>query len=171
MHKADKPIVVNWLKPQSLLYCYNTMLSFFIESTEKSVKTWCTTHKFGCNDLMPLGSTRSLPKGVVIYISMYQDHQVFKWSDGWPTVYTNWDYEQPNMNLSDHNCVDLRTSDGRWASQQCDELRAFICKHMNGECERTWWRTRALFEPSTALKWKCRDIIILSNTRKATIWI
>ncbi|KAK8734902.1 hypothetical protein OTU49_005721, partial [Cherax quadricarinatus] len=61
-----------------------------------------------------------------------QSQQVYKWCDGWPTMYTNWDRDQPNATSSDNNCVRVNVHNGRWSAENCEEVRPFICKFYNG---------------------------------------
>nr|XP_045606294.1 macrophage mannose receptor 1-like isoform X2 [Procambarus clarkii] len=59
-----------------------------------------------------------------------QDEQVYRWSDGWPAMYSNWDNGQPNASVS--ACVRVKSANGRWSAESCDGVRPFICKFYNG---------------------------------------
>ncbi|KAK4312213.1 hypothetical protein Pmani_016336 [Petrolisthes manimaculis] len=85
-----------------------------------------------------------------IGLNSIKDHQLFKWSDGWPVVYSNWGKDQPTVNVTDANCVSLSGEDGMWYNMKCDDIRPFICKYSNetavtadppvtGYCPDTRW--------------------------------
>ncbi|XP_042223061.1 macrophage mannose receptor 1-like isoform X2 [Homarus americanus] len=67
-----------------------------------------------------------------IGLNNLQDVHIFKWSDDWPTTYTNWDIGQPNVSFSNHNCTRVSSTNGNWFTASCNESSPFICKFKNG---------------------------------------
>lgn len=61
-----------------------------------------------------------------------QDGQVFRWSDGWPSFYSNWHSEEPNVTLGEHVCTRVSATDGFWSALNCDHTSPFICKYEEG---------------------------------------
>ena len=53
----------------------------------------------------------------------------FKWIDGTPFVYENWDTDQPIYNPRE-GCVEF--VNGKWHDFPCDFPRAFICQKIEG---------------------------------------
>ncbi|XP_071527535.1 macrophage mannose receptor 1-like isoform X2 [Panulirus ornatus] len=79
-----------------------------------------------------------------------QDKHIFKWSDGWPALYTNWAFGEPNVTLDDYNCIRLGSTNGLWSVERCEEASPFICKFregmvptpdpaVNGHCPDSRW--------------------------------
>ena len=54
----------------------------------------------------------------------------FKWTDNSLPIYTNWRDGEPSHSGSGgpENCVEIRTSDGKWNDQTCSDEIPFICK-------------------------------------------
>ncbi len=46
---------------------------------------------------------------------------------GVPTVYTNFDVDEPNNSLNDEDCIETRT-DRRWNDTGCGVNREFVCE-------------------------------------------
>lgn len=68
-----------------------------------------------------------------IGLNNLKDKVQYRWSDDWPTIYTNWAKNEPNTNQTDYNCVRLSAiKDGSWYSELCTEKRPYVCKHKDG---------------------------------------
>ncbi|XP_042869527.1 macrophage mannose receptor 1-like isoform X1 [Penaeus japonicus] len=68
-----------------------------------------------------------------IGLNNLKDKEQFRWSDDWPTIYTNWAKNEPNSSYTDHNCVRLSaTQEGSWFSELCSEKKPYVCKHKDG---------------------------------------
>ncbi|CAG0897842.1 unnamed protein product, partial [Cyprideis torosa] len=67
-----------------------------------------------------------------------QDSQRYSWADGWPVLFSNWEYGQPKKPHGSHPCVAMTTGGpengaiGRWRTldeDQCRKQRALVlCK-------------------------------------------
>lgn len=70
----------------------------------------------------------------LIYLSAYiggtdaETDGTWKWDDGEPFNYDNWDVNEPNGGL-DENCIELRPS-GKWNDMRCGQETNFdfICE-------------------------------------------
>ena len=63
---------------------------------------------------------------------VFQNHDLFKWSDGWRVSYTNWGIED---NTKDEACVQLNITTGKWDAMQCDTTLPYMCKFSTGNCD------------------------------------
>ncbi|KAK4329168.1 hypothetical protein Pmani_000459 [Petrolisthes manimaculis] len=80
----------------------------------------------------------------------HQDKNVFKWSNGWPGLYTQWGAGEPHTNTSHYNlCTKINTTDGLWYTESCEQEKAFVCKYENG--------TTTVPTPDTPLEGLCPD--------------
>ena len=62
-----------------------------------------------------------------------QSLEAYEWSDGWPTVFTNWGGNEPAFNPITRTCVIMNVTNGSWYTKTCDQPHTFICKYINGE--------------------------------------
>ncbi|KAK7498721.1 hypothetical protein BaRGS_00010098, partial [Batillaria attramentaria] len=51
-----------------------------------------------------------------------------RWSDGSPTVYENWDINEPNNFGYLEKCVDILTRNGKWNDAVCSAKMGFVCE-------------------------------------------
>ncbi|XP_042225734.1 macrophage mannose receptor 1-like isoform X2 [Homarus americanus] len=114
--------------------------------SELTRKTWHDAEAACVSEGSHLASVKQVRQGAMVWVLSYNqgardpwiglnninNHHQFTWSDGWPTTYTNWARGQPNASLADHNCVRLDSSNGLWYSENCDQVRPFICIHEEG---------------------------------------
>lgn len=49
----------------------------------------------------------------------------WKWADGKPASYLNWDNGQP---MPGGDCAYISASTGKWSSANCDIRRSFLCE-------------------------------------------
>ena len=80
-----------------------------------------------------LSCPHPLPPRAVKFPCFLQNLKTFEWSDGWPTVYTNWGENEPVIDPLVHKCVIMNVTGGSWYTKPCDQTHTFICKYTNGE--------------------------------------
>ncbi|KAF7653995.1 hypothetical protein LDENG_00075190, partial [Lucifuga dentata] len=59
-----------------------------------------------------------------------QDDGSYKWTDGWPVLFTQWGPGEPS-NIKDEGCVSMHASPffhGTWNDTKCDQAKPYICK-------------------------------------------
>ena len=69
------------------------------------------------------------------YVSIFFQAGSFRWSDGTPVIYTNWDAGEPKNQKGMTQCVALRTAYGiesEWRTFNCDTSKWFFCKVKKG---------------------------------------
>ncbi|XP_039532869.1 L-selectin-like [Pimephales promelas] len=72
-----------------------------------------------------------IPSGSSVWIGLFQDS--WEWSDKWSRFFRNWAAGQPSQTSGSGDCVGMSTTDtGKWAHENCDLQRPFIC-HGEGE--------------------------------------
>ncbi|ROT63827.1 putative macrophage mannose receptor 1-like [Penaeus vannamei] len=82
-----------------------------------------------------------------IGLNNLKDKVQYRWSDDWPTIYTNWAKNEPNTNQTDYNCVRLSAiKDGSWYSELCTEKRPYVCKHKDGRLQAQGRETMKLIK-------------------------
>lgn len=55
--------------------------------------------------------------------------QVFEWTDKWPVYYTHWAEQEPKtLEEPQDQCVSMGRLTGNWLTDQCDNLKPYICK-------------------------------------------
>ena len=59
----------------------------------------------------------------------FKNHDLFVWSDGWRTSYTNWGNED---NSQEEACAELDIINGRWNAMPCDNVMPYMCKFSTG---------------------------------------
>ena len=62
----------------------------------------------------------------------------WKWIDGTPFEFENWDIDQPIHNPAE-GCVEF--VNGKWHDFPCDFPRAFICQKTNGNNQMKFFKT------------------------------
>ncbi|XP_068210370.1 macrophage mannose receptor 1-like isoform X2 [Palaemon carinicauda] len=65
-----------------------------------------------------------------------EDAKVFRWSDTWPMLYTEWGKGEPVIGSTNHSCATLNSENGLWFLENCEVERNFICKY-NSESSPT----------------------------------
>ncbi|XP_068726517.1 macrophage mannose receptor 1-like [Montipora capricornis] len=55
----------------------------------------------------------------------------FKWSDGSPVQYINYNPKEPNDFYHQEDCIEMLTLRGTWNDNHCSRSRPFICKKTN----------------------------------------
>ncbi|XP_033624642.1 macrophage mannose receptor 1-like [Asterias rubens] len=56
----------------------------------------------------------------------------FRWTDGSPFNYFNWDSGEPNNDgLAGENCCDFYTGSGKWNDNKCFQVRPYACKQID----------------------------------------
>ena len=58
----------------------------------------------------------------------------YKWSDGSPVAYTNYNYKEPNDWIGVEDCLEMYRWNGKWNDLHCSMLRPYICKKTNSKC-------------------------------------
>ena len=58
----------------------------------------------------------------------------YKWSDGSPVAYTNYNYREPNDWIGVEDCLEMYRLNGKWNDLHCSMLRPYICKKTNSKC-------------------------------------
>ena len=58
----------------------------------------------------------------------------YKWSDGSPVAYTNYNYREPNDWIGVEDCLEMYRWNGKWNDLHCSMLRPYICKKTNSKC-------------------------------------
>ena len=58
----------------------------------------------------------------------------YKWSDGSPVAYTNYNYKEPNDLIGVEDCLEMYRWNGKWNDVHCSMLRPYICKKTNSKC-------------------------------------
>ncbi|XP_041443115.1 C-type lectin domain family 4 member G isoform X2 [Xenopus laevis] len=70
---------------------------------------------------------RILPKNIRYWIGLKRDTQyTWKWLDGTPMTFSNWDRDEPNNSGNKENCVE--SISGPWNDRNCEESEQYICK-------------------------------------------
>ena len=59
-----------------------------------------------------------------------QNRNLFKWSDGWRTSYTNWGNEGT---AQEEACAQLNVESGKWDAINCDTTLPYMCKFSTGD--------------------------------------
>ncbi|KAI0222168.1 C-type mannose receptor 2 [Lamellibrachia satsuma] len=62
--------------------------------------------------------------GGPLWIGLKQDSGEYKWTDGWPDDYTNWEAEEPG---SGDGCIAMNAA-SKWTDSRCNVKRAAVCK-------------------------------------------
>ena len=57
----------------------------------------------------------------------------YKWSDGSPVAYTNYNYQEPNDWIGVEDCLEMHRWNGKWNDLHCSMLRPYICKKTNSK--------------------------------------
>ncbi|XP_064101211.1 macrophage mannose receptor 1-like [Macrobrachium nipponense] len=111
--------------------------------SERTPMSWDDAEKTCADEGAHLASAYDLNEGAFLWI-LGQDSSIvhpwiglndrrvqstYEWTDNWPVSYTNWGKDQPQVNVTDKNCVMLDSDDGRWYNEKCEELKPFLCKH------------------------------------------
>ena len=58
----------------------------------------------------------------------------YKWSDGSPVAYTNYNDREPNDWKGVEDCLEFFRWNGKWNDLHCSMLRPYICKKTNSKC-------------------------------------
>ena len=62
----------------------------------------------------------------------YNEGGVWKWSDGTPWQFENWDADQPSTAKKYHLTVDLKS--GKWKNEKGkDKTKEFVCQYTAGK--------------------------------------
>lgn len=56
----------------------------------------------------------------------------FKWSDGSPVDFANWDIGEPNNFQNQEKCANMYAQHGMWNDENCNAVMNFVCKRRNG---------------------------------------
>ncbi|XP_068203774.1 macrophage mannose receptor 1-like [Palaemon carinicauda] len=135
-------------EPSSLPKCdapYENYYSYLGECyrPEKTLMSWEDAEKACAAEGAHLASAYSIHQGSFLWV-LGQDENIlnpwiglnnkelqstYQWSDNWPVTYTNWGEGQPQVNVTDKNCVMMDSEDGLWYNERCEELKPFLCKH------------------------------------------
>ncbi|XP_068212227.1 macrophage mannose receptor 1-like isoform X2 [Palaemon carinicauda] len=111
--------------------------------SEETPKSWEDAEKTCVSEGAHLASAYDMHEGAFLWIlgqdgkipnpwiglNNQKDPNTYQWSDNWPVSYSNWGEEQPQVNVTDKNCVMLDSEDGYWYNERCNELKPFLCKH------------------------------------------
>ncbi|XP_066982679.1 macrophage mannose receptor 1-like isoform X2 [Macrobrachium rosenbergii] len=139
-------------EPTSLPKCeppYDKYYSYKDECyrPEKTPMTWEDAEKTCAAEGSHLASAYDVHQNSFLWILGQEDpmlhpwiglnnrkvQSTYEWSDNWPVTYTNWGEAQPQVNVTDKNCVMLDSDDGHWYNERCDEPKPFLCKHSEDE--------------------------------------
>ena len=63
----------------------------------------------------------------------------YKWSDGSPVAYTNYNYREPNDWIGVEDCLEMYRWNGKWNDLHCSMLRPYICKKTNSKCSSVFF--------------------------------
>ena len=68
-------------------------------------------------------------EGRWIGLGDYGNERLFKWSDGTPISFVNWNDGEPNGYYDDEDCVALIPSLGnKWNDERCNLLKKSVCE-------------------------------------------
>lgn len=68
-----------------------------------------------------------------VWIGLRLQGATFKWTDGSPFEYENWDYGEPNNHNDDEHCVEVQSNYRRsWNDRHCEFYNDWICQIHKG---------------------------------------
>ncbi|XP_064101719.1 macrophage mannose receptor 1-like [Macrobrachium nipponense] len=142
IHEDDPPLRCETPFDNYISYrgsCYravSTKMTWQFQEAEKTCQNdgshLASTHDLAENALVWTLSQNMGFKSIWIGFNNIQDNKVFKWSDGWPSFYTNWAKNQPDISAANQSCVRLDVENGLWYTTSCAESRSFACKFKDG---------------------------------------
>ncbi len=56
-----------------------------------------------------------------------QSEDLYTWTDGTSSQFTNWDTNQPNNAERNQHCAYIK-SNGKWNNKECSSLKSYMCK-------------------------------------------